>query len=225
MLSVCSRCSPWPPRPEPTEDQPYFALSSGSTFGSNGKPVVIAERRGTWMRSSFVSTASNDPVKFFSSSKTRTTSEATRRARRTSGPCSSKSTRWKRDLRRGFGRPARPVHRISQRAFREPVPTPAPQPRPPRKPATPKRPCSTRSNWCCLSSIRCRAKSGGSGRPWPFPSRIKASIWWRRSKDLRAYTILMVSDTAMITKAGKGGSEFCGGPDHRQPLPTSASRR
>ena len=86
-----------------------------------------------------------------------------------------------------------------------PAKTPATEPPRPTAPTTPKRRCSIRSNWCSLSSSPCTVRAVGIVRPSPSPSPKKASIWSKLStSDLRAYTILIVSDIALVTKTGKG---------------------
>ena len=184
------------------EDEPYFYLSSSRTFASNGRPSISM---GAWNITSleFRVYRINDPVKFFEQLED-SHQFGGRVPRPTREPTMLERFHgWKRGLRAGIRRTLRgqfteaPSAHFTSLRSTQPAATKgtqyaeAPVLNPEQLVLTFVQPVHSNSRWD-TQTVNIDVKQKG------------VYLVEAVNKDLRAYTILMVSDIVSLTKAGRG---------------------
>src|SRR5258708_577893 len=185
------------------EDQPYFSLSSTRTFASNARPTISL---GAWKVDSleFRVYRINDAVKFFGELDAPNHVGARRALPSHKRTWLERIHGWKHSLRAGILRPLRgqftepPSAHLGNLLPKSGAPitkgteyAEAPILNPEQLVLTFKQPVQSASRWD-TQSVDVPVKDKG------------VYLVEAVNKDLRAYTIMMVSDLVSITKAGRG---------------------
>src|ERR1700722_503741 len=187
------------------ENQPYFALSSASTFASNGKPVVSLSAWNVDLLE-FRVYRIEDPLKFFQQIE-----DPHNFGSNTPQPPRERTLleqihRWKQDLRAQIRRSLRAQFTESPHTHMESLfPPPPPQTKTTKETRYAEAPLlnSQQLVFSFLHSVQSKTRWEQHSVAVPVTDKGVYLVEAVR-KDLRAYTILIVSDTVMITKAGGG---------------------
>ena len=187
------------------ENQPYFALSSGSTFASNGKPVVSLSAWNVDVLE-FRVYRIYDPLKFFQQIE-----DPHNFGSNTPQPPRERTLleqihRWKHDLRTRIRYSLRAQFTESPREHMESLfPTPPPQTKTAKETRYAEAPLLNSQQLVFSFVHSVQSKTRWERHTVAVPVHEKGVYLVEAvRKDLRAYTILIVSDTAMITKASSG---------------------
>jgi uncharacterized protein YfaS (alpha-2-macroglobulin family) len=187
------------------ENQPYFALSSSTTFGSNGKPTVSLSAWNVDVLEFRVYRV-DDPLKFFQQIE-----DPHNFGSNTPQPPRERTLleqihRWKLSLRAQIRRSLRDQFTESPRVHMESLFPPAePQTKTTKETRYAEAPLLNSQQLVFSFENSVQSKTRWEQHPVSVPVREKGVYLVEAvRKDLRAYTILIVSDTVMISKAARG---------------------
>ena len=204
------------------ERQPYFALSSFKTFGSNGKPTVTVSAFNVTALQFRVYRV-NDPVQFFRQLEDPHRFGDFSFARQRSKSPIERFHRWKSGLRAEIRRSLRAQFTDSPSSHFERAFSRSPQPKPTSEKGTRYAEAPVLNpDQLVLTFVQ-----AVQGKPWqqqtvdvPVKERGVYVVEAAFSGELRAYTLLIVSDAVMISKAGGGKIvNFLVDRNTGQPLP------